>query len=94
MRPRETALAPSITVEFSHVGADYRVAKTFLDSPKAVLERKRAGGVYDTIAKGNAADDQVREMLRSQPTKAKDKPTGWVSFPSCAAHKASWTCRR
>ena len=74
MRPRETALAPIITVEFSHAGADYRIAKTFLDSPKAVLEHKRADGVYDTIAKGKAADDQVREMLRSQPTKAKDKP--------------------
>jgi DNA repair exonuclease SbcCD ATPase subunit len=74
MRPRETALAPIITVEFSHAAADYRIAKTFLDSPKAVLERKRADGVYDTIAKGKAADDQVREMLRSQPTKAKDKP--------------------
>jgi DNA repair exonuclease SbcCD ATPase subunit len=74
MRPRGTALAPVITVEFSHAGADYRIAKTFLDSPKAILERKRADGVWDTIAKGKAADEQVREMLRSQPTKAKDKP--------------------
>jgi energy-coupling factor transporter ATP-binding protein EcfA2 len=74
MRPRGTALAPVITVEFSHAGADYRIAKTFLDSPKAILERKRADGVWDTIAKGKAADELVREMLRSQPTKAKDKP--------------------
>ncbi len=74
MRPRETALVPSITVEFSHAAADYRIAKTFLDSPKAVLERKRADGVWDTISKGKVADEQVREMLRSQPTKAKDKP--------------------
>ena len=50
MRPRGTALAPVITVEFSHAGADYRIAKTFLDSPKAILERKRADGVWDTIA--------------------------------------------
>lgn len=74
MRPRGTALAPVITVEFSHAGAEYRIAKTFLDSPKAMLERKRADGVWDTIAKGKTADEQMREMLRSQPTKAKDKP--------------------
>jgi ABC-type Mn2+/Zn2+ transport system ATPase subunit len=74
MRPRETALTPSIAVEFSHAGTVYRIAKTFLDSPKALLDRKRADGVYDTIAKGKAADEQVRDMLRSQPTKAKDRP--------------------
>jgi ABC-type Mn2+/Zn2+ transport system ATPase subunit len=74
MRPRETALAPSISVVFSHAGTVYRISKTFLDSPKALLERMRADGVYDTIAKGKAADEQVREIVHGQPTKAKDRP--------------------
>ena len=74
MRPRETALAPSISVVFSHAGTVYRISKTFLDSPKALLERMRPDGAYDTIAKGKAADEQVREIVHGQPTKAKDRP--------------------
>ena len=74
MRPRETALTPSISVEFSHAGVAYRISKTFLDSPMALLDRKRSDGLYDTIAKGKAADEQVREMLRGQQTKAKERP--------------------
>jgi energy-coupling factor transporter ATP-binding protein EcfA2 len=73
IRPRDTALAPSITLTFSEGGEVYRVSKTFLDSPKASLERKSAGGQFDIIAKGKAADEQVRAMLRSQSVKAKDK---------------------
>ena len=74
MRPRETALAPSISVVFSHAGAVYRISKTFLDSPKALLERMRADGVYDAIAKGKAADEQVRDIVHGQSTRAKDRP--------------------
>jgi DNA repair exonuclease SbcCD ATPase subunit len=74
MRPRETALTPSITVVFEHGGTAYRICKTFLDSPKALLERKRPDGSFEAIAKGKAADEQVRDMLRSQGTRAKDRP--------------------
>lgn len=74
MRPRQTALAPSIAVVFSHAGTVYRISKTFLDSPKALLERMRADGVYDAIAKGKAADEQVRDIVHGQSTKAKDRP--------------------
>ena len=74
MRPRETALTPFISVVFGHGGGTYRISKTYLDSCNALLERRRADGSYDTIAKGKAADEGVREMLRSQPTKAKEKP--------------------
>jgi len=74
MRPRETALTPSISVVFEESGTVYRISKTFLDSPKALLERRRPDGTFDGIAKGRAADEQVREMLRSQGTRAKEKP--------------------
>ncbi|MDR3701073.1 MAG: AAA family ATPase [Candidatus Sulfopaludibacter sp.] len=73
MRPRGTALAPAIAVEFSHGDDRYRIVKTFLDAPKATLERRRADGGYDTIANGKTADEHVRKMLHSQPTKARDK---------------------
>jgi DNA repair exonuclease SbcCD ATPase subunit len=74
MRPRGTALTPSVSVVFEHGGSVYRISKTFLDSPKATLERRRPDGGYDQIAKGKAADEKVRELLRSQATKAKDRP--------------------
>lgn len=74
MRPRETALTPSVSVVFEHGGTAYRISKTFLDSPKALLERRRPDGTFEATAKGKAADDQVRDMLRSQGTKAKERP--------------------
>jgi len=74
MRPRETALTPSISVVFAHGGNVYRISKTFLDSPKGQLERRRPNGEFEAIAKGKDADEQVRGMLRSQATKAKEKP--------------------
>jgi DNA repair exonuclease SbcCD ATPase subunit len=72
MRPWDTAMAPSITLTFSEGGEVYRLSKTFLDSPRASLER-RSGSQFDMIAKGKAVDEQVRAMLRSQAVKAKDK---------------------
>jgi exonuclease SbcC len=80
MRPRETALTPSISVVFGHGGSVYRISKTFLDSPKAQLERRRTDGEFEAIAKGKAADEQVRGMLRSQATKAKEKPGERLGF--------------
>ena len=74
MRPRETALTPSIAVVFGHSGNTYRVSKTFLDFPKAQLERKRPDGKFEGIAFDKKADEQVRGMLRSQASKAKEKP--------------------
>jgi energy-coupling factor transporter ATP-binding protein EcfA2 len=74
MRPRETALTPSITVVFEQAATGYRISKTFLDSPKALLEHRRPDGAFEAIAKGKAADEKVREMLRSQGTRAKERP--------------------
>jgi hypothetical protein len=74
MRPRETALTPSIAVVFGHAGNTFRISKTFLDFPKAQLERKRPDGRFEGMAFGKKADEQVREMLRSQASKAKENP--------------------
>ncbi len=80
MRPRETALTPSISVTFAHDGNVYRISKTFLDSPKGQLERRRSNGEFEAIAKGKDADEQMRGMLRSQATKAKEKPGERLGF--------------
>jgi DNA repair exonuclease SbcCD ATPase subunit len=82
MRPRDTTLAPSITLTFSEGGEVYRVSKTFLDSPNASLEHRSASGQFQVIAKGKAADEQVRAMLRSQSVKAKDKVGERLGFLS------------
>ena len=74
MRPRETALTPSIAVVFGHGGSIHRISKTFLDSPKSLLERKRADGVFEAIAKGKTADEEVRTLLRSSGGRSKEKP--------------------
>jgi ABC-type transport system involved in cytochrome c biogenesis ATPase subunit len=80
MRPRQTALTPMISVVFTHDGSVYRISKTFLDAPKAELERRGSNGEFQRIAKGKDADEQVRAMLRSQATKAKDKAGERLGF--------------
>ena len=95
MRPRETALTPSISVQFEHGGTAYRISKTFLDSPKALLERRRPDGAFEATAKGKAADEQVRDMLRSRgPGPRKGLANGWASSPLCVACKISRRFRR
>jgi energy-coupling factor transporter ATP-binding protein EcfA2 len=74
MRPWETALAPTIWLVFSHEGTVCRITKTFLDSPKALLERKRPDGMYEAIAKGKTADEQVRAIVRGQASRSKERP--------------------
>ena len=58
---------------FGHAGSVYRISKTFLDSPKSLLERKRADGVFEAIAKGKTADEQVRTLLRTAGGRSKEK---------------------
>lgn len=74
MRPWGTALAPTIWLVFSHEGTVYRISKTFLDSPKALLERKRPDGIFEVIAKGKTADEQVRAIVRGQASRSKERP--------------------
>src|ERR1051326_3514906 len=74
MRPRETALTPSVVVVFENAGSVYRIAKTFLDSHTALLERRRPDGSFEAVERGKAADETVRGMLRSEGTRAKERP--------------------
>lgn len=66
LRPWGRVLAPTVTVEFAHDGTDYRLAKRFLDRPIAELERRERGR-FVRSAEGDAADEQVRELLTRNP---------------------------
>jgi DNA repair exonuclease SbcCD ATPase subunit len=60
------ALAPSVTVEITHGGAEYRITKRFLDEPFAKLER-REGGRFVAFAEREAAVTLARELLSKSP---------------------------
>ncbi len=66
LRPWGRVLAPTVTVEFAHDGADYRLTKRFLDRPTAELERRERGR-FARLAEGDAADDRVRQLLTHNP---------------------------
>jgi hypothetical protein len=66
LRPWGRSLAPVVTVEFAHGGIDYRLTKRFLDRPSSNLER-RENGRFVRLAEGEAADQQVREILSRNP---------------------------
>ena len=67
LRPWGRVLAPEVTVEFSHGGQEFRLAKRFLDKPSSELQRKE-GGKYTRLAEGDAADERVREILLGKPS--------------------------
>jgi hypothetical protein len=57
-----SGLPAAVTLDFSHGGADYRLAKNFLRSASASLAR---GGVE--IARGREADERTWELLGIDP---------------------------
>ena len=66
LRPWGRALAPTVTVAFSHDAAEYRVMKRFLDHPFVELER-RENETFVRVAEGDAADQKIREILTRNP---------------------------
>ena len=66
LRPWGRALAPTVTVAFSHGAAEYRVMKRFLDHPFVELER-RENETFVRVAEGDAADQKIREILTRNP---------------------------
>ncbi len=77
LRPWGRALAPTVTVEFSHGGTEYRVIKRFLDHPSAELER-RENDSFVRVAESEAADEKIREILtRNPPGRGLSQPKNW-----------------
>ena len=66
LRPWGRALAPTVTVAFSHGAAEYRVMKRFLDHPLVELERRESETLV-RVAEGDAADQKIREILTRNP---------------------------
>lgn len=66
LRPWGRSLAPAVSVEFTHGSIDYRLTKRFLDHPSSNLERRESGR-FVRLAEGEAADQQVREILTHNP---------------------------
>lgn len=66
LRPWGRELSPKVTVEFVHLGQEYRIAKQFIENQSATLERKE-NGKYQRLAEGTAADDRAREILTKNP---------------------------
>lgn len=77
LRPWGRELAPTVTVEFSHGGAEYRMMKRFFDHPSAELER-RENGSFVRMAESEAADEKIREILtRNPPGRGLSRPENW-----------------
>jgi len=77
IRPWGRSLAPTVTVEFSHDGTDYRIMKRFLDNPTSRLERKE-NGRFVPLADNDEADKKVRAILtRNAPMKGLARLENW-----------------
>jgi hypothetical protein len=77
IRPWGRAVTPTVTVEFSHGGQEYRITKRFLDSPSSKLERKE-GGHFVSLADSGKADEMVRTMIsKNAPGRGLSRPENW-----------------
>ena len=77
IRPWGRLLAPTVTVEFTHEGTDYRILKQFLDGQTSKLERME-NGRFVALAQNNDADDMVRNILtRNAPGRGLARPENW-----------------
>ena len=87
IQPWGRSLCPTVTVEFSDNGTDYRITKQFLDGARSELERKE-DGKYRPLASGRSADDQVRELLtKNPPGRGLSQPKNW------GLAQVLWSCQ-
>ena len=77
IRPWGRALSPKVVVCFRHDGIEYRLAKQFIDSTNALLERKE-NDVFRSIAEGRQANEQARELLsKNAPGRGLSRASHW-----------------
>ena len=62
MLPYSSKVRPKISIEFDHDGVHYRLSKAFCQKPMAELEAETG-----TRWSGDAAEDQLRDMLEFTP---------------------------
>ena len=69
IRPWGRSLPPTVTVEFTHNGTDYRITKRFLEGATSKLERKE-NGRFVSLEVNDKADETVRAIItRNAPGK-------------------------
>ena len=66
IRPWGRSLAPTVVVEFSYEGVEYRMTKRFLEGAFSKLERKE-NGRFVGLAEDQAADERGRGILTQNP---------------------------
>ncbi len=67
IQPVGSSLGPEATIQFRAYGRRYRATKRFLQDPKSALYSER-GGSWELDHEGDAADAQLREVLRGEAT--------------------------
>jgi uncharacterized protein YhaN len=77
LQPAGTDLAPRVVVEFETRAGRYRVEKTFLQSPRSLLQQFQNGG-WQPIAEADAADQRLQSLLHSSlPGRGATRPEHW-----------------
>jgi ABC-type dipeptide/oligopeptide/nickel transport system ATPase subunit len=77
LQPAGTDLAPRIAVEFETRAGRFRIEKTFLQSPRSLLQKWESGAWQD-FAQGDGADQRVQALLQSSlPGRGATKPEHW-----------------
>ncbi|MBI2192626.1 MAG: AAA family ATPase [Planctomycetes bacterium] len=80
LRPAGTSLAPSVAVVFRCKSGNYRIEKTFLESPRSQLSQM-VDGQWRPLGEADQADRRVRELLGSEkPGAGATKPEHWGLF--------------
>lgn len=67
IQPIGSSLGPEAQIQFRANGRRYRAIKRFLQDPKSALYSQR-GGSWELDHEGDAADAQLREILRGEAT--------------------------
>jgi hypothetical protein len=77
LQPSGTDLVPQVVVEFETRTGRYRIEKTFLQSPRSLLEQFQ-DGTWRPIAEADAADQRVQALLQSSlPGRGATRPEHW-----------------
>lgn len=77
LQPTGTDLAPRIVVEFETRAGRYRIEKTFLQSPRSLLQQFHDGS-WQPVAEADAADLRLQSLLRSSlPGRGATRPEHW-----------------
>lgn len=77
LQPAGTDLAPRVMVEFETRAGRFRVEKTFLLTPRSVLQQL-THGTWQPIAEADAADQRLQLLLHSTlPGRGATRPEHW-----------------